>query len=366
MAQLQIRNGQKDYGNVKVLHDIDLLVDDGEFVVLVGPSGCGKSTLLRMISGLEEITGGEIELDGDLVNDVDPAQRGTAMVFQSYALFPHMTVAQNMGFSLKLAKRPKAEIREKVTSAAHILRLEQLLDRKPSQLSGGQKQRVAIGRAIVRNPKIFLFDEPLSNLDAELRIQMRAELIQLHRQLGSTMIYVTHDQVEAMTLADKMVVLEAGSIQQVGKPLDLYDDPANKFVAGFVGTPKMNFLPAEVKANNGRELYLSLTDFGSGLELTLPWQGTAPGTGERIEIGIRPEHLQFGATQGDGFSVPVTVAFVEELGDLTYVFADSDRGKRLTLEKKDGRHTGAAAGFANTEPNTLLLFAADGQRLRPV
>ena len=365
MARLHIRNGQKDYGNVKVLRDIELDVDNGEFVVLVGPSGCGKSTLLRMISGLEEITGGEIELDGDIVNDVDPARRGTAMVFQSYALFPHMTVAQNMGFSLKLAKRSKAEILEKVTNAARILRLEPLLDRKPSQLSGGQKQRVAIGRAIVRNPKIFLFDEPLSNLDAELRIQMRAELIQLHRQLEATMIYVTHDQVEAMTLADKMVVLEAGSIQQVGKPLDLYDDPANKFVAGFVGTPKMNFVEARVKGNDGTRLSLSLGDFGSGFDVSLPWTADSPKAGETVEIGIRPEHLHFNTTEGSGFSVPVTVAFVEELGDVTYVFADSDTGKRLTLEKKDGRHTGTSGGFANTDTDTLLLFADDGRRLRP-
>ncbi len=364
MAQLQIRNGQKDYGNVKVLRDIELDVDNGEFVVLVGPSGCGKSTLLRMISGLEEITGGEIELDGDIVNDVDPAQRGTAMVFQSYALFPHMTVAQNMGFSLKLAKRPRAEIQEKVTNAARILRLEQLLGRKPSQLSGGQKQRVAIGRAIVRNPKIFLFDEPLSNLDAELRIQMRAELIQLHRQLGSTMIYVTHDQVEAMTLADKMVVLEAGNIQQVGKPLDLYDDPANKFVAGFVGTPKMNFIGAAVKGNDGKQLSLTLADLDGAFDLSLPWTADAPEAGEKVEIGVRPEHLHFSVTKGSGFSLPVTVAFVEELGDLTYVFADSEAGKRLTLEKKDGRHTGAKRGFATTNTDALLLFAEDGQRLR--
>lgn len=364
MSELHIRDGFKNYGDVSVLRDINLDVGTGEFVVLVGPSGCGKSTLLRMISGLEDITAGEMELDGRIVNDVDPAQRGIAMVFQSYALFPHMTVAQNMGFSLKLAKRPKGEIAEKVGKAAAILRLEELLDRKPSQLSGGQKQRVAIGRAIVRDPKIFLFDEPLSNLDAELRIQMRAELIQLHEQLGTTMIYVTHDQVEAMTLADKMVVLEAGNIQQVGRPLELYDDPDNKFVAGFVGTPKMNFIAARIIEKSEEGLTLELKEGADGYSFTVPFTAAAHDVGDELEIGIRPDQLHFQDVAGADFTIPVSVSFVEELGDLTYVYVDTATGERLSLQKKDGRHDKAREGFAVANANSILLFDMAGKRMR--
>nr|WP_306263397.1 sn-glycerol-3-phosphate ABC transporter ATP-binding protein UgpC [Pararhizobium sp. IMCC3301] len=364
MSELHIRDGFKSYGEVSVLRNINLDVATGEFVVLVGPSGCGKSTLLRMISGLEDITSGEMELDGCIVNDVDPAQRGIAMVFQSYALFPHMTVAQNMGFSLKLAKRPRSEIAEKVGKAAAILRLEELLDRKPSQLSGGQKQRVAIGRAIVRDPKIFLFDEPLSNLDAELRIQMRAELIQLHEQLGTTMIYVTHDQVEAMTLADKMVVLEAGNIQQVGRPLELYDDPDNKFVAGFVGTPKMNFMAVKVVKKTAGALTLALKEGADGYTFTVPFRGGANEIGDELEVGIRPDQLHFQEKAGNEFTIPVSVAFVEELGDLTYVYVDTATEERLSLQKKDGRHNKAREGFAVAEATSILLFDLNGKRMR--
>ena len=246
MAQLDIVHVSKAFGETEVLRDVNLQISSGEFVVFVGPSGCGKSTLLRAISGLEEISRGEIRLDGQLINDVDPAKRGVAMVFQSYALYPHMTAFDNMGFSLKLAHTPKPTLREKVAAAAGILRLEKLLERRPGALSGGQKQRVAIGRAIVREPKVFLFDEPLSNLDAELRVQMRAELAQLHDRLGTTMIYVTHDQVEAMTLADTMVVMNSGVVQQCGRPLNIYEDPDNMFVAGFIGSPRMNLLKAVV------------------------------------------------------------------------------------------------------------------------
>lgn len=364
MSDLQINEAFKNYGNVEVLRNISLEIESGEFVVLVGPSGCGKSTLLRMISGLESISGGEMVIDGQVVNDIDAAKRGIAMVFQSYALFPHMTVAENMGFSLKLAKAPKAEIKDKVQRAAEILRLEQLLDRKPAQLSGGQKQRVAIGRAIVRNPKVFLFDEPLSNLDAELRIEMRAELIQLHKQLGTTMIYVTHDQVEAMTLADKMVVLEGGNIQQVGKPLDLYDDPANMFVAGFVGTPKMNFLPAEVTKIGKADTTLCLHQESNKPKISLPLKSEQLSVGSNVSIGIRPDHLQFGAKKTGDLALPVSVSFVEELGDLTYVYVDTDAGTRLSLQKKDGRHTDGTSGFAIADAGSIFVFDAEGQRVR--
>ncbi len=241
MAGLNLINVKKSFGSVDVIHGVDLEVDDGEFVVFVGPSGCGKSTLLRLVAGLEETTSGAISIDGYDVTSVEPADRGIAMVFQSYALYPHMTVAENMGFGLKMTGTPKSEVDMRVSKAAEILHLNVLLDRKPKQLSGGQRQRVAIGRSIVREPKIFLFDEPLSNLDAELRVQMRLEISKLHKELGATMIYVTHDQVEAMTLADKIVVLRDGIIEQAGQPMDIYRDPDNVFVAGFIGSPRMNF-----------------------------------------------------------------------------------------------------------------------------
>ena len=252
MATLRLNQVNKIFGSTHVIHDVDLDVADGEFVVFVGPSGCGKSTLLRMIAGLEQITSGTAEIDGQVVNDVSAAERGLAMVFQSYALYPHMSVYQNMAFGLENNRMPKPEIDKRVNEAARMLRIEELLRRKPRALSGGQRQRVAIGRAIVREPKIFLLDEPLSNLDAELRVLMRAELSDLHRRLAATMIYVTHDQVEAMTLADKIVVLRDGRVEQVGRPLDLYNHPANHFVAGFIGSPKMNFLPARLLKGGSR------------------------------------------------------------------------------------------------------------------
>ena len=253
MADVKLVDLKKSYGSVDIIKGVSLDIKHGEFVVFVGPSGCGKSTLLRMISGLEEITGGELYIDGKLFNDQQPRERGIAMVFQTYAIFPHMTVRENIGFGLTLAGMPKAEKKRAVDEAARILQMEHLLDRKPSQLSGGQRQRVAIGRSIVRKPKVFLFDEPLSNLDAALRVDMRMEIGKLHNDLDATMIYVTHDQVEAMTLADKIVVLRAGEVMQVGSPLELYHNPANQFVAGFLGSPKMNFLDVEVReVANGR------------------------------------------------------------------------------------------------------------------
>src|SRR5215218_5604764 len=253
MATVTLNDIRKSYGDVQIIKGVDLKVEDREFCVFVGPSGCGKSTLLRMIAGLEEITAGDLMIDGQRVNDVPPSERGLAMVFQSYALYPHMSVADNMGFSLRLAGVPRDERRVKVMEAARVLHLDKLLDRKPKELSGGQRQRVAIGRAIVRKPKVFLFDEPLSNLDAALRVQMRIELARLHDELAATMIYVTHDQVEAMTMADKIVVLQGGVIEQVGSPLELYHHPRNLFVAGFIGSPKMNLMPGQVigRAENG-------------------------------------------------------------------------------------------------------------------
>jgi lactose/L-arabinose transport system ATP-binding protein len=264
MAALTLRKVVKRFGHVEIIHGVDLDISDGEFVVFVGPSGCGKSTLLRMIAGLEELTDGELRIGDQVVNDVEPAARGVAMVFQSYALYPHMTVEENMGFGLRMAGLPKADVKAQVARAAEVLHLTPLLTRRPAQLSGGQRQRVAIGRAIVRDPKVFLFDEPLSNLDAELRVQMRIEISKLHSDLETTMVYVTHDQVEAMTLADKIVVLNRGRIEQAGRPMDLYQRPANLFVAGFIGSPKMNFLKIPSAESDGKNLRLNAPDFRGG------------------------------------------------------------------------------------------------------
>ncbi|HEY8576190.1 MAG TPA: sn-glycerol-3-phosphate ABC transporter ATP-binding protein UgpC [Devosia sp.] len=285
MANVTIRNAIKSYGPLQVLHGVSLAARDGEFVVLVGPSGCGKSTLLRMIAGLESITDGEIDIGGRVVNDLEPKERDIAMVFQSYALYPHMTVRDNMAFSLKLSRQSRADIEAAVNRAAAILGLEPLLDRYPRQLSGGQRQRVAMGRAIVRNPAVFLFDEPLSNLDAKLRVQMRGEIKALHARLGATMIYVTHDQMEAMTMADRIVVMRDGRIEQVGSPLDIYDNPANSFVAGFIGSPAMNFVQGVVV----REPELALRD-DEGTKWPLP-QGDDALVGRSVILGIRPEHV---------------------------------------------------------------------------
>ncbi|MEX2319697.1 MAG: sn-glycerol-3-phosphate ABC transporter ATP-binding protein UgpC, partial [Bauldia sp.] len=283
MASLELRQVVKRFGAVEIIHGIDLRIETGEFVVFVGPSGCGKSTLLRMIAGLEEVTAGEVLIDGDVVNEVPAAKRGLAMVFQSYALYPHMTVRKNLSFGLETMGAPKAEVREQVARAAEILQIQELLDRRPGQLSGGQRQRVAIGRAIVREPRIFLFDEPLSNLDAELRMQMRVEINKLHRRLGSSMIFVTHDQVEAMTLADRIVVLRAGVVEQVGTPLDLYNRPANLFVAGFIGSPRMNFLPAAVAASDGQGIELRLD---AGPSLKRPAHTRSPAPGAKVTVGV--------------------------------------------------------------------------------
>ncbi|MGV8954201.1 MAG: ABC transporter ATP-binding protein [Cypionkella sp.] len=312
MAGLELKSLHKTYGAVEVIKGVDLKVQHGEFVVFVGPSGCGKSTLLRMIAGLEDITSGELWIGDVLCNQVEPRDRGIAMVFQSYALYPHMSVYDNVGFGLKLAKTPK-DIRDaKIRDAARILQMEHLLDRKPGQLSGGQRQRVAIGRAIVRQPEVFLFDEPLSNLDAALRVDMRMELAKLHQDLGSTMIYVTHDQVEAMTLADKIVVLNGGVVQQVGAPIDLYQRPANLFVAGFIGSPKMNFTEVKVQSLQPGAITIESKDIGGA---TIAADTTGLAVGDTMTLGIRPQNLALGAA---GHLVG-QVVLVERLGNETNV-----------------------------------------------
>ncbi len=321
MSDVSLRGVRKSYGSLEVVHGVDLDIKSGEFVVFVGPSGCGKSTLLRMIAGLEPITGGDISIGGRVVNDIPSPQRGIAMVFQSYALYPHMTVYENMAFGLKLAKTPKAEVDQRVREAARILQIEDYLERMPKALSGGQRQRVAIGRAIVRNPKVFLFDEPLSNLDASLRAQTRIEIAKLHDQLDATMIYVTHDQVEAMTLADRIVVLNAGNIEQVGTPLELYRNPVNTFVAGFIASQRMNFLAVSPQGNG-----LALP--GSRL-LTL----SHPRLADIRTIGVRPEHLELASPEAAHFSG--TISVIEQFGEYALAYVELPSGELITV-KLDG------------------------------
>jgi len=322
MSQLSLKRLEKSFNEARIIKGIDLEVADGEFVVFVGPSGCGKSTLLRMIAGLEDVSAGEIVIADKVVNDLPPVQRGIAMVFQSYALYPHMTVFENIAFPLRVEKLSTDEVNTRVHSAARILQLEPRLQHRPGQLSGGQRQRVAIGRAIVRKPDIFLFDEPLSNLDAALRSEMRIELMELHKRLGSTMIYVTHDQIEAMTMADKIVVLNAGEISQVGSPLELYHKPDNLFVAGFIGSPKMNFINGTVSASDGSAIMLDLGKLGT---FALP-RATRIAPGQPVTLGIRPEHLQLGT--GD-FTLSVTPRIVEHLGIHTVIYSDLPAGENF-------------------------------------
>jgi len=322
MSGVTLSNLTKNYGPVQVIHGVDLEIEDGEFCVFVGPSGCGKSTLLRMVAGLEETTGGKISIGTRDVTTVDPADRGVAMVFQTYALYPHMTVAENVGFGLKMNKVPKDEVARKVKEASDILKLGPYLDRKPKALSGGQRQRVAIGRAIVRGPEVFLFDEPLSNLDAELRVEMRAEIARLHNEIGATMIYVTHDQVEAMTLADKIVVLRDGHIEQVGSPLELYRNPDNKFVAGFIGSPGMNFLNGIVTSDGVKVAALGEQSIASSAKL--------PAEGSTVVVGIRPQNMSL-KSGGGNFTVDIT----EQLGGVSYVYLNAPTGERIVVESKN-------------------------------
>ncbi len=361
MSGLKLNDVVKRYGQTEVIHGVSFEIDDGEFCVFVGPSGCGKSTLLRMVAGLEEITEGTIEIGGRVVNDIDASERGIAMVFQSYALYPHMTVEQNMGFGLRMAKTPKDEIRKRVENAAQILQLEEYLKRTPKALSGGQRQRVAIGRAIVRNPGVFLFDEPLSNLDAELRVQMRVEIAKLHQDLGATMIYVTHDQVEAMTLADKIVVLRAGHVEQIGAPLDLYNDPDNQFVAGFIGSPKMNFLNGRVESVDGQLATVSLTGQGDAT-VRLP-VSDAPAPGAPVQLGIRPEHVAM--ANGAELRIALHADVTEQLGGSSYVYARSPTGESLVVEQRGYSPVKAGDDVAFTfDPEQAFLFTEEGGRLR--
>ncbi|HTU52878.1 MAG TPA: sn-glycerol-3-phosphate ABC transporter ATP-binding protein UgpC [Acetobacteraceae bacterium] len=328
MAALELRQVGKWYGGFEAVKSVDLTIEDREFIVFVGPSGCGKTTLLRMIAGLEEISSGDLFIDGERANAVPPDKRGLAMVFQSYALYPHMTVAGNMGFALKMAGAPKAEIEQKVNGAARILQLEPLLGRKPRALSGGQRQRVAIGRAIVRNPRGFLFDEPLSNLDAALRVQMRTELVRLHQDLATTMIYVTHDQVEAMTMADRIVVLNGGRIEQVGTPLELYQRPANLFVAGFIGSPKMNLFPARAVSVGNGAVTLELS---AGRTLSVPMPAGLIAPGAAVTLGTRPEHLALVDAGPFGGIVDV----VEHLGVETLLYVKDPEGVTTIVRTDD-------------------------------
>ncbi|MBX4945064.1 ABC transporter ATP-binding protein [Rhizobium binae] len=350
-----LQDVRKSYGNLPVVHGIDLTIDEGEFVVFVGPSGCGKSTLLRMIAGLEDVTDGEIEIKGRLVTDLDPSERGIAMVFQSYALYPHMSVRDNLAFGLKMARTEAADIETRVKAASAILKIDHLLDRRPGQLSGGQRQRVAIGRAIVRKPDVFLFDEPLSNLDAELRVSMRIEIARLHRELGNTMIYVTHDQTEAMTLGDKIVVLRDGRVEQAGTPRQIYEDPANTFVAGFIGSPRMNLL-------NARAAEQGLVEV-AGVRIETALSCTGRPAGGAVTLGLRPEHLKV-APDRSGRLV-ATVDFSEYLGGTQYLYCQLGDGQSLTVEHRSP--VSIAAGDEVSllfEPADCRLFDEGGQRLR--
>ncbi|MFL5011934.1 ABC transporter ATP-binding protein [Rhizobium sp.] len=350
MTGLTLKDIRKSYGSVDVLHGIDLDIKQGEFIVFVGPSGCGKSTLLRMIAGLEAITGGEMYIDGHLVNDVPPSKRGIAMVFQSYALYPHMTVFDNMAFGMKIAGENRQEIDRRVRAAAESLQLTNYLDRLPKALSGGQRQRVAIGRAICRDPKVFLFDEPLSNLDAALRVATRIEIARLNEQMAdTTMIYVTHDQVEAMTLADRIVVLSAGNIEQVGAPLDLYERPANLFVAKFIGSPAMNIIPATV-AGTGSQTTVTLT---GGMSVTLDVATDASETGKQASFGVRPEDLRI--ADGADYLFEGEVSIVEALGEVTLLYIEGlVPGEPIVVK---------LPGIYDVKKGQRMRFAADRQKL---
>jgi len=357
MASVDIAGVRKSFGSTEVIHGVDIEIADGEFAVLVGPSGCGKSTLLRMIAGLESISQGEIRIAGRVVNMMPPKQRDVAMVFQNYALYPHMTVYDNMGFSLKLARLPRDQIRAQVERAAGILNLTPFLDRYPRQLSGGQRQRVAMGRAIVRDPQVFLFDEPLSNLDAKLRVQMRTEIKELHQRLRTTTVYVTHDQIEAMTMADKIVLMHDGMVEQIGPPLELYDRPRNLTVAGFIGSPAMNFLKGTLTGADGS----AVVETADGFRLPVP-TGTKSSPGKRVIYGIRPEHLEL-APNGTA-PMPLKVSVVEPTGAETQVVCHVKDGEISAVFKE--RHEfrpGQEVGFRPVLTNVHLFDADTGRRI---
>jgi len=359
MASVKLDNIQKRFGDTQVLHGIDLDIKDGEFVVLIGESGCGKSTLLRLLSGLEEITEGELHIDGQRVNHQSPAQRGIAMVFQSYALYPHMSVYKNMAFGLKIAGKDKEQVKQKVIEAAKKLKIDHLLERLPRELSGGQRQRVAIGRAIVRDPKVFLFDEPLSNLDASLRVKTRVELGKLHQELNATIVYVTHDQVEAMTLGDKIVVMNQGRIEQAGTPLALYHHPKTQFVAGFIGSPKMNFISAQVTSIEPDAVQLMLE---SGQTIRAAIEAQSLKLADKVVLGARPEHLVLATDHENQFQGKVSL--VENLGELSYVYVDTGQESEIVI-KVDGDSQHAAGDnidFAVAATDTYL-FDSNGMAL---
>ncbi len=358
MTFLQLNNIQKKFGEISVIKGVSFSATKGEFVVFVGPSGCGKSTLLRMIAGLEDVSDGVLTIDGKDVTYEEPAKREVSMVFQSYALYPHMSVFENMAFGLRMAKLPENEIKARVAEAARILQLEQLLERKPRALSGGQRQRVAIGRSIVRNPKIFLFDEPLSNLDADLRTQMRVEIAKLHRNLGATMVYVTHDQVEAMTLADRIVVLRAGLVEQIGTPTELYDRPANTFVAGFIGSPKMNFIAARVSAVTDGTLTLAHTAFIGGT-LTVQ-RATRAKVGDTVTVGLRPEHL---VINGGTAILALEADFSENLGGATQIYAKAHDTPIIIVAPGRPDLAVGTSFTAGIDAGHIYLFDAEGKAL---
>ncbi len=357
MASVELKNLKKAYGEAEVIRGVDMSIDQGEFCVFVGPSGCGKSTLLRMISGLEPITSGDIEIEGEVVNRIPAADRGLAMVFQSYALYPHMTVRQNLSFGLENINTPKAQIETKVAEVAAMLQIDMLLERRPKDLSGGQRQRVAIGRAVVREPKVFLFDEPLSNLDAELRVGMRAEISSLHKRLGNTMIYVTHDQVEAMTMADKIAVLRLGVLEQFGRPLDLYNKPDNIFVAGFIGSPKMNFMTGEIDGSDRTKMELK-----TGEEVRIPSVGFRHQVGQQVTLGVRPNEL----TPDPLGVIHMQVAQVEQLGSDSYLYGALGDGTKLTVHNPGQTKVEAGENITlGFNPDHLHLFdTASTQTLR--
>jgi multiple sugar transport system ATP-binding protein len=361
MAKVELKGIGKVYpGDVRAVENANITIEDREFVVLVGPSGCGKTTTLRMVAGLEDITEGTLEIDGKIVNDLPPKDRDIAMVFQNYALYPHMTVFDNMAFGLKIRKFPKEEIQQRVKEAAQILDIEALLDRKPKALSGGQRQRVAVGRAIVRKPKVFLFDEPLSNLDAKLRVQMRAEISSLHNRLAATMIYVTHDQVEAMTMADKIVVMKDGLIQQIGSPLELYNNPDNRFVAGFIGSPPMNFMSVDVKEEGGKliidEGTFKLPLSAAEAKLMEPYKG------KRVTFGIRPENLDYEA-DGDRLNcVSGKIEVIEQLGEEIHLIVNTNNH---TFVAKVQPHLQLSIGqeiYLRPKPDKIYFFDAETEQ----